>query len=432
MRNALRILLAGALLLSAPAVAGAAGARLASLPVAGAAPVRAPFAFDLVGARWKGTGTVELRSRSERGAVDGLDGARALRGRAARERRLRGRAHLDGGGGRIVQLRASPAIHGLRAIFVNGSNGPRARAQLAPANVASAPVIHTRAEWGADESMRRANPLFATSVHMVFVHHTDTSNDYTESQVPSILRSIYTYHVRANGWNDIGYNYLVDRFGQIWEGRYGGITRNVIGAQTLGFNTGSVGIAYIGDGQSTALTDAARAALVSLISWRLDLAHVDPALDDADGLGREPEVRGGHAGDVAGRVGASRRDAHRLPRQHDLRAASRDRRGRVRERPAEDLRAAGGRAQLVPRALRRDALDVALVDGPGARRRRHARSRADPAPVRASPGRGTAARARGPPSRRASRRAGASRRRTRPATARCPRPAACSARPSRW
>ena len=70
--------------------------------------------------------------------------------------------------------------------------------------------------------------------------------------MPSILRSIYAYHVQANGWNDIGYNYLVDRFGQIWEGRYGGITRNVVGAQTLGFNTGSVGIAYIGDGRSTA------------------------------------------------------------------------------------------------------------------------------------------------------------------------------------
>jgi len=275
MRHALRILLTGALLLSAPAVAGAADARLASLPVVGGAPVRAPFTFDLVGARWKGDGHVSLRSRSEGGAwtawttlAPGED-VRPARGGSVAE-------PVWTGTGRIVQLRASRSIRGLRAIFVDGSHGPAARAQLAPANVATAPVIHTRAEWGADESMRRANPLYATSVHMLFVHHTDTTNDYSASQVPSILRSIYTYHVRANGWNDIGYNYLVDRFGQIWEGRYGGVTRNVVGAQTLGFNTGSVGIAYIGDGQSTALTDAARAALVSLISWRLDLAHVDP------------------------------------------------------------------------------------------------------------------------------------------------------------
>jgi N-acetylmuramoyl-L-alanine amidase/FlgD Ig-like domain len=275
MRKALRILITGALLLSAPAVAGAADVRLASLPISGGAPVRAPFAFDLVGARWSGRGHIELRSRTPRGAwtawsalAPGED-VRPGGGDSVAEPIWTGR-------GRIVQLRSSGPVRGLRAIFVNGGSGPAAGARLAPAGVATAPVIHTRAEWGADESMRRANPLYAASVQMVFVHHTATTNDYSESQVPAILRSIYTYHVQANGWNDIGYNYLVDRFGQIWEGRYGGITRNVVGAQTLGFNTGSVGIAYIGDGQSAALTDAARAALVSLISWRLDLAHVDP------------------------------------------------------------------------------------------------------------------------------------------------------------
>jgi flagellar hook assembly protein FlgD len=276
MRRVLRILLTGALLLSAPALAGAADVRLASVPVTGGAVVRAPFSFDLVGARWSGSGQVDLRSRSTTGAwsswktLTAGEDVHPTPGVSVAE-------PLWTGSGRLVQLRASRTVRGLRAIFVNGSHGPAARVQLAPASATTAmPVIHTRAEWGANESLRRANPLYATSVHMVFVHHTDTTNDYTQAEVPSILRSIYAYHVQANGWNDIGYNYLVDRFGQIWEGRYGGTTRNVIGAQTLGFNTGSVGIAYIGDGQSTALTDAARAALVSLISWRLDLAHVDP------------------------------------------------------------------------------------------------------------------------------------------------------------
>src|SRR5882757_8692697 len=172
MRNTLRILLTGALLLSAPAVAGAAGVRLASLPVAGSAPVRAPFAFDLVGARWRGSGRVELRSRSESGPwsswalLPAGEDVRPGRGVSVSE-------PVWTGSGRVVQLRAA------------------------------------RAEWGADESMRRAAPLYAPSVQMVFVHHTATSNDYTESQVPSILRSIYAYHVQANGWNDIGYNYLV-------------------------------------------------------------------------------------------------------------------------------------------------------------------------------------------------------------------------------
>ncbi|MDX6569210.1 MAG: hypothetical protein QOH15_1788 [Gaiellales bacterium] len=294
MRTALRILITGALVLSAPAIAGAADVRLASLPVTGSAPVRAPFAFDLVGARWSGHGHVELRSRTQTGAwtawsplAPGED-VRPGTGSTVAE-------PVFTGGGRLVQLRSSGPVRALRAIVVDGGPGPAAPAQLVPASTATAPVIHTRAEWGADESMRRADPLFAPSVHMVFVHHTATTNDYSESQVPSILRSIYVYHVQANGWNDIGYNYLVDRFGQIWEGRYGGITRNVVGAQTLGFNTGSVGIAYIGDGQSTALTDAARAALVALISWRLDLAHVDPRSTTPMVSGGNPKYAAGTA-----------------------------------------------------------------------------------------------------------------------------------------
>ena len=96
--------------------------------------------------------------------------------------------------------------------------------------------------------MRRAAPRYADAVHMVFVHHTDTPNGYAPGDVPAIIRSIYTYHVRSNGWNDIGYNFLVDAYGRVFEGRAGGIDRPVIGAQTQGFNTGSVGIAVIGNG----------------------------------------------------------------------------------------------------------------------------------------------------------------------------------------
>jgi N-acetylmuramoyl-L-alanine amidase/FlgD Ig-like domain len=250
--------------------------RLASLPVASGAPVRAPFAFDLVGARWRGSGHVELRTRAAGRWTawtllsPGENGVSARGDHVAEP--------IWTGSGSAIQLRRTGAVHGLSAIFVDGSEGPTPAVPRVAASAAATtePTILTRAQWGADESLRRAPPLYAPAVHMVFVHHTDTTNDYTAAQVPAILRSIYAYHVQANGWNDIGYNYLVDRFGQIWEGRYGGITENVVGAQTLGFNTGTVGIAYIGNGQTTELTPAARAALVSLISWRLDLAHVDP------------------------------------------------------------------------------------------------------------------------------------------------------------
>jgi hypothetical protein len=142
---------------------------------------------------------------------------------------------------------------------------------------------------------------------MVFVHHTDTPNGYAAADVPAIIRSIYTYHVRSNGWNDIGYNFLVDAYGRVFEGRAGGIDRPVIGAQTGGFNTGSVGIAVIGDGAAAPLTSLTRDALTKLIAWRLDVAHVDP-------LGRATLVSGGNDRYPAGksasfRVVSGHRDA---------------------------------------------------------------------------------------------------------------------------
>jgi hypothetical protein len=90
------------------------------------------------------------------------------------------------------------------------------------------------------------------------------------------VRAIELYHVRGNGWNDIGYNFLVDRYGQVFEGRAGGIDRNVIGAQAEGFNTGSAGVAVIGNYSTTSIAPAAMHALVGLLAWRLDVAHVDP------------------------------------------------------------------------------------------------------------------------------------------------------------
>ena len=93
------------------------------------------------------------------------------------------------------------------------------------------------------------------------------------------MRGIEVYHVQGNGWNDIGYNFLVDRFGTIYEGRGGGIDRNVIGAHAQGFNTGTVGVALIGNFTAATPTQAQQAALVRLLAWRLDVAHVDPLVD---------------------------------------------------------------------------------------------------------------------------------------------------------
>ena len=79
-----------------------------------------------------------------------------------------------------------------------------------------------------------------------------------------------------NGWNDIGYNFLIDRFGTIYEGRYGGVASAVTGAQVLGFNSMSAGVSLIGTFQSVAPSQAALTSLENLLAWKLDLSHLDP------------------------------------------------------------------------------------------------------------------------------------------------------------
>ena len=107
------------------------------------------------------------------------------------------------------------------------------------------------------------------------MHHTVNANDYTRSEVPGLLRGIYAYHVKSRGWSDIGYNYLVDRFGRIWEGRYGGVDRPVVGAHTLGFNDDSFAASAIGNYQIAHPSQAMIEAYGTLYAWKLSLHGVD-------------------------------------------------------------------------------------------------------------------------------------------------------------
>ncbi|MEV0285413.1 N-acetylmuramoyl-L-alanine amidase [Kribbella sp. NPDC050820] len=124
------------------------------------------------------------------------------------------------------------------------------------------PAMVSRKAWGADERLRSHNgkacarPKYTTTVQAAFVHHTADRNDYTRTQVPAMVRAMYAYHVKSRGWCDLGYNFLVDRFGRVFEGRYGGAQLPVLGAHTGSFNANSFGVALIGNYEKTAPSQA--------------------------------------------------------------------------------------------------------------------------------------------------------------------------------
>jgi hypothetical protein len=136
-------------------------------------------------------------------------------------------------------------------------------------------TIRTRAQWGADESIRDQSEPDYGSVRGAFVHHTAGSNSYTASDVPGIIRAIYTYHVNGRGWRDIGYNFLVDKFGRAWEGRYGGMTAAVVGAHVAGYNSYSTGASVLGTYTSKTPESAVLSALQQLIAWKFGIHGVN-------------------------------------------------------------------------------------------------------------------------------------------------------------
>ncbi|WP_230329232.1 N-acetylmuramoyl-L-alanine amidase [Nocardia aurantiaca] len=138
------------------------------------------------------------------------------------------------------------------------------------------PKVITRAQWGADESLRCEEPTYDDGVSAITVHHTAGRNDYTKAESAGIVRAIYSYHAKTLGWCDIGYNALVDKYGQIFEGRYGGLDRPVEGAHAGGFNINTAGVALMGDYEDEAPTDVSIQAIGQYIGWRAKVAGIDP------------------------------------------------------------------------------------------------------------------------------------------------------------
>jgi hypothetical protein len=142
---------------------------------------------------------------------------------------------------------------------------------------------YTSKGWATGNSGCSGGPTSASGgVKYAVVHHTTNSNTYAASDVPAMLASIYTYHTGTNGWCDTGYNFIIDRFGRTWEGRSGGVAKAIVGGHAQGFNTGSVGVSFLGQYEPSASptsaqpTDAALAAAARLIGWKLSLNGLDP------------------------------------------------------------------------------------------------------------------------------------------------------------
>ena len=139
------------------------------------------------------------------------------------------------------------------------------------------PDIVSRDAWGGPQCNPDAGePTYTDGVRMMFVHHTTTYNTYPEADVLGIIYAMCTYHVDTRGWKDIGYNFVIDRFGTIYEARDGGIENAVWGAHTGGFNYYSFGVALIGDHNAAGPSQAAIDALKELSAWKMDLHHANP------------------------------------------------------------------------------------------------------------------------------------------------------------
>ena len=175
------------------------------------------------------------------------------------------------------------------ALRDHGPRHPRPTARLA---AISQPPTIPRSGWGADERLRFDSsgkevwPPAFYPVQKLIVHHTATQNN--DPNPAATIRSIYYYHAVTEGWGDIGYNFLIDEAGRIYEGRHsfdepspappgedtGG--RGVTAAHASGYNSGTVGIALLGTLSDRDATPAARHALEQLLAWEAGRHGIDP------------------------------------------------------------------------------------------------------------------------------------------------------------
>jgi N-acetylmuramoyl-L-alanine amidase len=234
-------------------------------PNRASARIVAPRPFSLVGLNWRGDAAPHVAIRVRRHSGWSRWKELGVHGDGGSDPAWVGRA-------RVVEYRVSRRVRGLRLHFVSVGKPP---ATVRVAQTADTPFPYvTRAEWGASQCVPRAAPEYG-QVKAVAVHHTVSLNDYTPEEAPQIVLAICRYHRNSNGWNDIGYNALVDKYGTIYEGRAGGLDQAIVGAHAQGFNSQTAGVANIGDYSSIGASDAALGATATYIRWKLGV-HGQP------------------------------------------------------------------------------------------------------------------------------------------------------------
>ena len=187
---------------------------------------------------------------------------------------------------------ASPAFHSTRS-----SSSTVSVADGQPTYV-TAPSIISRKSWGAKAASGCGSDgydAYGDTTLGVNMHHTAGTNSYSKSQSASIVRGIQKFHKSGRGWCDIAYNFLVDKYGRVFEGRYGGVDRPVRGSHS-GNNTvneRTMGVAMMGNLDRTRPTSAMKTSVVKLVGWRL-ATYYKPAVGKVSIGGKSLHRISGH------------------------------------------------------------------------------------------------------------------------------------------
>ncbi|MFJ8634143.1 peptidoglycan recognition family protein [Streptomyces sp. NPDC093568] len=262
------------------------------------------FAASYVGVRWSGA--------KEGAAIRLADGNW--------QTLTSGCATVDSGGTALVaagdateyQVKAAADIDGVRSLAIDTTGGPDRTFHVPsePTRVRGVRYL-SRPAWGADESKRYKDgkvnsPETYYPLQIITVHHTDTPN--ADPDPAATVRAIYEFHAITNDWGDIGYHFLIDEAGNVYEGRYSGDDGIpafnpdgdlVTGFHSVGYNSGALGIALIGTLDQQGPTDAAKASLVRLIKVISRFKGLDPEarvtyVNPVNGTRKDTNTVGGH------------------------------------------------------------------------------------------------------------------------------------------